>query len=987
MPTDTLPSSNFDDPEDIPGLAHFIEHMIFMGSQKYPKENEYDSVINRFGGSNNAETDAEETCFYFDVPLPGLESVLDVFSNLFHCPLFVEDTIDRELSAIDSEFDQARQSNDVRCDAVLAQFMNGPASKFNYGNRESLTKVGLVELQQRAKDFWMEHYLAQHMYLAIQAKMPLDELEVLVEKHFAKLRGQPRTSVTIPEKPQQPITRGRPRDYQSLTIPEIFKDSFSDQLIHVEAIDNKIELILTWPIPSQAAEYHTKPCHFLEQLLDHEGSGGLVRRLKERHLIQRMDAQVHEGGNDDNSMFSLFCVTLRLSKHGYRNIPQILECVQGYLRLLQREEGQWKGYYDQLQCIYESQFRFQGEQRMMDDVQRLSTYLKYFPEERVLDGCHLYFEYSQDLIRALVDRLVSHRPSIMICSQQKQRPFAVEEEETEAVPSLVEYYTQAKYTLSPIPEQWKAIFEMTKEDARIDLFSFPPPNQFVTTDFTVLNKVTLDSGSSLEYPRKIAETDLYELWFKPDRKFGLPKLFVNLQLILPLVCNNIRNTVLLDLFGAMLSREIIQVLHGANVAGYGCTMVPKPLGVTICMTGFSQRLPSILTEVLSKLNEGFPKYASSEQFELLKEEMLCSYVNALLYVDGLSAELLNAVIEDGHFAAYDKYQELHTICFSDVLKFSEVLFKEFRMKCLVQGNATEEGAQQFVQMIVDGLRPEAVSEERRRKLTISAVELPKGELNSLRVAAFNKTDVNSSFCQYYEVGQETVALDCALQLMLLIMEEPLFDTLRTKKQLGYDVGAQVKYNHGLVGFCVTVVSQESKFTLDEVEAEVNDFVLEEFAAHLEDMDDEDFEESRSALIELKGMPDQDLEEEMHRNWGEIWNETYNFDRLAKEREWLRQCTKEDVLELYDGIVDEQKRKLLCVQVKGTEVNEDEEKEAVEEEDKDKKPKDFTLQVDKEWTPVEGAVLKDIAEFRSKCTRHVRRRGVVGTEKGDCNKEG
>lgn len=939
--------------------------MIFMGSKKYPKENEYDSVINRHGGSNNAETDAEETCFYFDVPLPGLEPVLDVFSNLFYEPLFAEDTIDRELSAIDSEFDQARQSNDVRCDGVLSQFMNGPAGKFNYGNRESLTKVGLVELQRRARKFYSEHYQAQWMYLAVQAKLSLDELEKLVEKHFSKLRGNKLNSVIGDSR------RGRAREYMKLTMEDIFKPQFTENVIHVEAIDNKIELILTWPVPSQACEYLCKPAHFIEQLLDNEAAGGLVRRLKELHLIQNGSAQISEGGNDDNSMFSLFCVTMRLSKHGYKNVVEILKHVQAYLRMLQASEDSWRPYYDQLKQIYDSQFRFQGEQRMMDEVQRLSTYLKYFPDERVLDGCHLYFEYDHELIKALLTRLADSRPNILLCSQQKSENMAGDEE------WLVEHYTQAKYCLRSVSAEWSDAFSVSADDPQFSALSFPAPNQFVTTDFSLVNDA--NCLPVIEYPQKIAETDLYELWFKPDYKFRLPKLSVNLQLILPLVCKNIRNTVLLDIFGNMLSRELIKVLHGANVAGYGCTMVPKPLGVAISMSGFSERLPAILAQVLSKLNEGFGKFATKDQFELTKEEMLCSYVNALLYVDGLSGEVLNGLVEDGHHAAYDKFRELHKVSFSDLLEFSQKLFTQFRMKCLVQGNANAATATQFVQMIVDTLQPEPVPVERRQELVISAVELPKGEVNSIRVAAFNHSDVNSSYCQYYEVGEETVATDCALQLMLMIMEEPLFDTLRTKKQLGYDVGAHVRYNNGLVGFCVTVVSQENKFTLEVVEAEVNDFIFEEFASHLEELDEEDFEESRDALIELKGMPDQDLYEEVQRNWAEIWNETYRFNRLVREREWLQKCTKEDIMQLYERIADETQRKLLCVQVKGNAAGDEQKKsdcdDGVEEVEK---KHDFTLKID-EHRSSEGVVLKNVAEFKNKCSRYYRGRKP---QKGD-----
>ena len=51
----------FSDPEEFPGLAHFLEHMLFMGTEKYPEEAEYSKFINEHGGSNNAYTDTNLT--------------------------------------------------------------------------------------------------------------------------------------------------------------------------------------------------------------------------------------------------------------------------------------------------------------------------------------------------------------------------------------------------------------------------------------------------------------------------------------------------------------------------------------------------------------------------------------------------------------------------------------------------------------------------------------------------------------------------------------------------------------------------------------------------------------------------------------------------------------------------------------------------------------------------------------------------------------
>ena len=59
---------SFSDPEELQGLAHFLEHMVFMGSRKYPAENEFDKFVQDHGGSMNAYTADEFTNFHFAIP-------------------------------------------------------------------------------------------------------------------------------------------------------------------------------------------------------------------------------------------------------------------------------------------------------------------------------------------------------------------------------------------------------------------------------------------------------------------------------------------------------------------------------------------------------------------------------------------------------------------------------------------------------------------------------------------------------------------------------------------------------------------------------------------------------------------------------------------------------------------------------------------------------------------------------------------------------
>lgn len=65
------------DPDHLPGLAHYCEHMLFLGTQKYPSENDYTKFLTQHGGTSNAYTQSDHTNYYFDVVPEHLKGVLD----------------------------------------------------------------------------------------------------------------------------------------------------------------------------------------------------------------------------------------------------------------------------------------------------------------------------------------------------------------------------------------------------------------------------------------------------------------------------------------------------------------------------------------------------------------------------------------------------------------------------------------------------------------------------------------------------------------------------------------------------------------------------------------------------------------------------------------------------------------------------------------------------------------------------------------------
>ncbi len=102
------------DPENRQGLAHFLEHMLFLGTEKYPQPGEYKDFINEHGGGQNAYTSFDHTNYFFDIDKDYLEPALDRFAQFFISPLFNERYVTRERQVVHSEFLSGKKSDGRR---------------------------------------------------------------------------------------------------------------------------------------------------------------------------------------------------------------------------------------------------------------------------------------------------------------------------------------------------------------------------------------------------------------------------------------------------------------------------------------------------------------------------------------------------------------------------------------------------------------------------------------------------------------------------------------------------------------------------------------------------------------------------------------------------------------------------------------------------------------------------------------------------------
>ena len=129
-------TGSFNDPKEFQGLAHFLEHMLFMGSEKFPSSDKYREFVNENGGSCNAYTTISETVFHHYINNSALIESLDIFSSFFIKPLLDAKFVNKELEAVNSEH-QKDINNDFWREVELGRYLSrpeAPLKKFQNGN-------------------------------------------------------------------------------------------------------------------------------------------------------------------------------------------------------------------------------------------------------------------------------------------------------------------------------------------------------------------------------------------------------------------------------------------------------------------------------------------------------------------------------------------------------------------------------------------------------------------------------------------------------------------------------------------------------------------------------------------------------------------------------------------------------------------------------------------------------------------------------------
>uniref|UniRef100_A0A8C6ZXT1 Insulin-degrading enzyme n=1 Tax=Nothoprocta perdicaria TaxID=30464 RepID=A0A8C6ZXT1_NOTPE len=651
------------DPPNIAGLSHFCEHMLFLGTKKYPKENEYSQFLSEHAGSSNAFTSGEHTNYYFDVSHEHLEGALDRFAQFFLCPLFDESCKDREVNAVDSEHEKNLMNDAWRLFQLekATGNPNHPFSKFGTGNKLTLetrpTKEG-IDVRQELLKFHSTYYSSNLMAICVLGRESLDELTSLVVKLFSEVENK---NVPIPEFPEHP-----------------FQEEHLRQLYKVVPIKDIRNLYVTFPIPDLQKYYKSNPGHYLGHLIGHEGPGSLLSELKAKGWVNTLVGGQKEGARG----FMFFIINVDLTEEGLLHVEDIILHMFQYIQKL-RTEGPQEWVFQECKDLNAVAFRFKDKERPRGYTSKLGGMLHYYPIEEVLAAEYLLEEFRPDLIEMVLDKLRPENVRVAIVSKS----FEGKTDRTEDW-----YGTQYK--------QEAISDEVIKKWQNADLngkFKLPMKNEFIPTNFEIL---PLEKDAT-QYPALVKDTAMSKLWFKQDDKFFLPKACLNFEFFSPFAYVDPLHCNMAYLYLELLKDSLNEYAYAAELAGLNYDLQNTIYGMYLSVKGYNDKQHILLKKIIEKMATF---EIDEKRFEIIKEAYMRSLNNfraeqphqhAMYYLRLLMTEV--AWTKD------ELKEALDDVTLPRLKAFISQLLSRLHIEALLHGNITKQAALGIMQMVEDTL--------------------------------------------------------------------------------------------------------------------------------------------------------------------------------------------------------------------------------------------------------------------------------------------
>ena len=847
---------SFQNPAEREGLAHFLEHMLFLGTEKYPEAGEYQAYISEHGGQHNAYTSLEQTNYFFNVDSAYLFDTLDRFAQFFVAPRFDAEYVDRERHAVDSEYQLKIKDDSRREWDVLSELINPkhPLAKFSVGNLDTLINDDERPIRRDLLAFYQRYYSANLMTLVVLGNESLEQLEAAVKSRFSAVLNHD-TSVEVSGE-------------------SLFARDLPLQ-VNIKPEKEKRELSLLFPMPSAKQYWRQGPLLFLGHLLGGESEGSFLAVMKARGLVESLSA----GPAFDTREGAAFSITIGLTPKGLVEQQQVLELFYQWLSLATTQGVEaWR--YDELTQLQHSAFRFLDKSAASSYVQGLSVALHDYPPQEVLRGYFLYDDFDAALIKKFASYL---RPDNVLVTWVAP--------ELDVGDKTSRRYS-APYKIVDVESDQVSLLKTLVAD-----LSLPAKNDFLPASFPLSGKdgvlenpVRLPLNGAKKSADAVAQDGSTRgLWYYGDTQFASPRAGFSARLAIP-VTSSCRSEAMTELYIALVEDELDAGLYPARLGGLNYGLSRWSNGIAISIAGYADKQPVLLARVLEVM--AGPDW-NTTRFQRVSEQLIREGRNSLKQwpIRQVFSEL--DPLLRGTCRVVDMAEQLTDVSIDDMKAFSGDLFNKGHALFYVGGVLSE---QVFRGMAENTLSSLNLGRGGDVKLNYSVLKLKASQV-ALRQIPVEHSD--SSAVLYIQGGDDSLRERAHVALLEGMMSAPFYSDMRTEKKLGYVVGSGLAHRQRLPGLMFYI--QSPVVSAEQLRTEIDGFISG-FEQVIGDMSDEELERHRrSVLVNIEETPKSLTELNAH-HWESLQLGFEGFDFRPQLAEQVRAVSRESLIDAYQRLL-------------------------------------------------------------------------------------
>ncbi|MGG8167394.1 pitrilysin [Klebsiella aerogenes] len=857
-----VPVGSLQDPADHQGLAHYLEHMTLMGSQKYPQPDSLAEFLKMHGGSHNASTAPYRTAFYLEVENDALNGAVDRLADAIAAPLLDKKYAERERNAVNAELTMARTRDGMRMAQVSAETINPahPASQFSGGNLDTLSdKPGspVLDALHAFRDRW---YSANLMKAVIYSNKPLPELASIAAATYGRV---PNHDISKPE----------------ITVP-VVTDAQKGIVIHyVPAMPRKV-LRVEFRIDNNSAQFRSKTDELVTYMIGNRSPGTLSDWLQKQGLAEGIRADSDPAVNGNSGVLA---ISATLTDKGLAHRDEVTAAIFSYLNLL-RTQGIDKRYFDELAHVLELDFRYPSINRDMDYVEWLADTMIRVPVEHVLDVVNIADRYDAQAIK---DRLAMMTP-------QNARIWYISPNEPH---NKTAYFVNAPYQVDKISA--RTFTDWQQKSAAIKL-QLPALNPYIPDDFTLIK-----SDKAYLHPELIVDEPTLRVVYAPSQYFASePKADVSLVLRNPQAMDSARRQVMFALNDYLAGIALDQLSNQAAVGGISFSTGANN-GLMVNANGYTQRLPQLFTALLDGYFSYTPTEEQLEQAKSWYAQMMDSADKGKAYDQAIMPiQMLSQV---PYFERKTRRDLLPSITLKEVINYRDNLKARGRPELLVIGNMSARQSTDLARQIQKQLGADGNEWCRNKDVLIDSKQLAMFEkagssTDSALAAVFAPPNVD----EYSSMA--------ASSLLGQIIQPWFYNQLRTEEQLGYAVFAfsmNVGRQWGM-GFLLQSSDKQPAFLWQRFQA-----FFPTAEAKLRAMKPEEFAQIQQAAISQMLQAPQTLSEEASKLSKDFDRGNMRFDSRDKVVAQMKLLTPQKLADFFHQTVVDPQGMALLSQVSGS----------------------------------------------------------------------